>query len=64
MSKQFYQFTRRHGTHAAGEERELTETEAIRITNEAPGVIVRMERPKSDDVRPVVKTDSPEKKSA
>lgn len=60
MSKQLYQFTRRHGAHAAGDEQELTETEAIRLTNEAPGVIVRMERPKPADARPATKAEAKE----
>jgi hypothetical protein len=39
MTKLAYRFTRRHGTHAAGDEIQLTVDAAIQLENEAPGAI-------------------------
>jgi hypothetical protein len=50
MKKQTYRITRRHGSHAAGDEVQLTEAEAIAIENEAPGVLegpITDEKPKA-----------------
>lgn len=61
MTKRTYRFTRGYGKHAAGAEVELTEVEAIRLNNEAPGVLERVGResppPARPAAKPVVKED-------
>ena len=45
MSKHTYRYLRRHGSHAAGDEAQLTEEQAIGLENEAPGTIECVNEP-------------------
>lgn len=45
MAKRTYLVMRRFGAWAAGDEVQLSDDEAIRAENEAPGVLERIEQP-------------------